>query len=50
MSQLLNGNMDWFKEAKDSELLFGLIFVVFITSSIWQVLQQKVDIDEKDNF
>ena len=50
MSQLLNGNTDWFKEAKDSELLFCLIFLVFINSSIWQVLQHKVDIDKKDNF
>ena len=49
MSPFINGNLYSFKEAEGSELLFGLVFVVFVTSSIRQEFQQKFDIDKKDN-
>ena len=32
ISQFRNGKMNWFKEGKYPELLYGLIFLVFVTS------------------
>ena len=29
-----NGKLDWFKKCEDLELLFGLIFLIFVNSPI----------------